>query len=308
MCGEVLLAGGQMSAAGRVTGGNRHAATGIDGCSISEGGPNTSLVSAGDEKEGSVPVYDRESRPIRPVAGKRTPASSRTLMPVYHHCRRLSCIAIALWFALAGAPVVAQDEATPPASPVATPAAPAPTPGAPVTEDPNACIDGRLRIRDLSAADEHLADGIEKVTARGLAWQADARLVELRLSCPLLKTGLQWEGSFFSATAQATFATDTSSVEPSEDAPDRVPYLDPSNVSFQVVHRSLLRAGFSDDLRLAAASSVTVRYSSDQHPFGPPTAPHEVVYVHVAVEERGVIKDVWINAQDGTIYRYDLEG
>lgn len=228
-------------------------------------------------------------------------------MPVNYRPRRATCAIVALCLVLIGVPAAAQ-ESTPPASPAATPTGPTPTPGAPVTADPSACRDGRLRIRDLSLADEHLADGIQKVIARGTVWQPDARLVELRLSCPLLKTGLQWEGTFFSTTAQATFATDTATVEPSEDAPDSVPYLDPSNVSFQVVHRSLLRAGFADDLRLAAASSVTVRYSSDRHPFGPPTAPHEVVYVHVAVEERGVIKDVWINAEDGTIYRYDLEG
>lgn len=228
-------------------------------------------------------------------------------MPVNHRHRRALFAAIALLLVLSGVPVAAQ-EASPPASPAATPEGPTPTPGAPVTEDPNACPDGRLRIRNLANADEHLADGIEKITARGIGWQPDAQLVELRLSCPLLKTGLQWEGTFFSATAQATFSTDTATVEPSEDAPDSVPYLDPSNVSFQMVHRSLLRAGFSDELQLAAASSVTVRYSSDQQPFGPPTAPQEMVYVHVAVEERGVIKDVWINAEDGTIYRYDLEG
>lgn len=228
-------------------------------------------------------------------------------MPVNHVGRRLWFAMFALAILLAWMPAAAQD-ASPPASPAATPETPIPTPGAPVTEDPNACPDGRLRIRDLVSADGHFADGIEKVTARGLIWQPDARLVELRLSCPLLKTGLQWEGTFFSETAQATFSTDTAAIEPSESEPDSVPYLDPANVSFQSVHRSLLRAGFSDDLRLAAASSVTVRYSSDQVPFGPPTAPHEVVYVHVAVEERGVIKDVWINAEDGTIYRYDLGG
>jgi hypothetical protein len=228
-------------------------------------------------------------------------------MPVNScHLRILGAV-IALVLLLIAMPSSAQ-EASPPASPAATPEGPTPTPGAPVTEDPNACTDGRLRIRDLAAADEHLADGIEKVMARGIGWQPDARLVELRLSCPLLKTGLQWEGTFFSQTAQATFSTDTATVEPSESAPDSVPYLDPSNVSFQLAYRSLLRAGFSDELRLAAASSVTVRYSSDQQSFGPPTAPHEMVYVHVAVEERGVIKDVWINAEDGTIYRYDLEG
>ena len=182
------------------------------------------------------------------------------------------------------------------------------TPIAPITEDADACADGRLRIRDLARADEHLADGLSRVEARAKQWQPDARLVELRLSCPLLKTGLQWEGTFFSETAQANFSTDTFNVEPAEESPDDIPYLDVSNISFQVAHRSLLRAGFSDELKLAAASSVTVRLSSEQVEFGPPTAPRGAVYIHVAVEERGVIKDVWINGQDGTIYRYDLEG
>lgn len=209
---------------------------------------------------------------------------------------------------------VAQDEvATPPASPA--PASPTSiptedltTPEPPITEDPNACTDGRLRISDLAAADVHLREGLGSVRERAERWQADAQLVELRLSCPLLKTGLQWEGTFFSATAQANYSTDTADVVPAEEAPEDIPYLDVSNVSFQMARRSLLRAGFSEDLRLAAASSVTIRYSTEQVPFGPPTAPVGVVYIHVAVEERGVIKDVWINAQDGTIYRYDLGG
>lgn len=183
-----------------------------------------------------------------------------------------------------------------------------PTPGPPITEDAAACADGRLRIQDLANADLHMQDGLTAVQHRAQAWQADAQLVELRLSCPLLKTGLQWEGTFFSATAQANYSTDTFDVEPAEEAPEDVPYLDVSGVSFQVVHRSLLRAGYADDLQLAAASSVTVRRSTDIAPFGPPTAPHGSVYVHVAVEERGVVKDVWINAADGTIYRYDLGG
>jgi hypothetical protein len=207
--------------------------------------------------------------------------------------RTALAIVLTLVLTLPMAPAIAQQPATP---------------AAPVTEDPGACTDGRLRIRDLANADLHLGDGLQKIESRAKDWQDDARLVELRLSCPLLKTGLQWEGTFFSETAQANFATDTAAVEPAEEAPADVPYLDVSTVSFQVVHRSLLRAGFSDDLVLAAASSVTIRLSTDAMSFGPPTAPRGVVYVHVAVEERGVIKDVWINAQDGTIYRYDLEG
>lgn len=177
-----------------------------------------------------------------------------------------------------------------------------------VSVDAAPCEDGRLRIRDLELADEGLTLGLESISQRAEQWQADARLVELRLACPLLTTGLVWEGTFFSETAQANFSTDTADVEPAEDAPDDVPYLDVEGVSFQSAYRSLLRAGFSEDLLLAPASSVTVRLSTDQNTFGPSTAPRDVVYVHVAVEERGQVKDVWIDATDGTIYRYEMEG
>ncbi|HEV2128963.1 MAG TPA: hypothetical protein VGR22_10120 [Thermomicrobiales bacterium] len=205
------------------------------------------------------------------------------------------------------------SQATPPATSTSATPTPMPTeelttPEPPITGDPNACVDGRLHISDLANADLHLQEGLHRVSKRAEMWQSDAQLVELRLACPLLKTGLQWEGTFFSPSAQANFSTDTFDVEPSEEAPDEVPYLDVANISFQAVHRSLLRAGYSDDLRLAAASSVTIRRSTEQTPFGPPIAPPGVVYVHVAVEERGVIKDVWVNAEDGTIYRYDLGG
>lgn len=182
------------------------------------------------------------------------------------------------------------------------------TPAAGMAESAAPCQDGRLRIRDLEQLDATLAEGLDRLETRSLDWQQDARLVELRLACPLLATGLVWEGTFFSETAQANFLTDTADVEPSEEAPEEVPYLDVGEISFQAVYRSLLRAGYSEDLLLAPASSVTVRLSTEQNAFGPPIAPRNVVYVHVAVEERGQIKDVWIDGTDGTIYQYEMEG
>lgn len=181
-----------------------------------------------------------------------------------------------------------------------------PAPGA--DENAAPCQDGRLRIRDLADLDNGFDDELTELSARATAWQQDARLVELRLACPLLTTGLVWEGTFFSETAQANYLTDTADIEPAEEAPEDVPFLDVGGVSFQEVYRSLLRAGYSEDLLLASASSVTLRLSTDMNSFGPPIAPRGVVYVHVAVEERGQIKDVWIDATDGTIYRYEMEG
>ena len=97
-------------------------------------------------------------------------------MPVNYRRRALVALFTVL-LVLIGAPSSAQ-EASPPASPAATPEGPTPTPGAPVTEDPNACPDGRLRIRDLASADQHLADGIQ-LADENLA----ARPVPLSLGC-----------------------------------------------------------------------------------------------------------------------------
>lgn len=181
-----------------------------------------------------------------------------------------------------------------------------PPPGGAETAAP--CQDGRLRIRDLADLDNGFSDELAELSTQATTWQQDARLVELRLACPLLTTGLDLEGTFFSETAQANFLTDTADIEPAEEAPEDVPFLDIDGEAFAEAYRSLLRAGFSEDLLLASASSVTVRLSTDLNSFGPPIAPRGVVYVHVAVEERGQIKDVWIDATDGTIYRYEMEG
>lgn len=182
------------------------------------------------------------------------------------------------------------------------------TPATDGTENAAPCQDGRLRIRDLMDIDNGFDDELAELSAHASSWQQDARLVELRLACPLLTTGLELEGTFFSETAQASYLTNTADIEPAEEAPEDVPFLDIDGTAFEAAHRSLLRAGFSEDLLLASASSVTVRLSTEQNSFGPPVAPLGIVYVHVAIEERGQIKDVWIDATDGTIYRYEMEG
>ncbi len=180
------------------------------------------------------------------------------------------------------------------------------TPGLVLGQDPGApCAVGRLRVVDLEGADPSLNRGVEEATAKAQAWQKDARLFTLRLGCPLLTTGYQWEGTYFSETAQAFYSTDTAQTEASDDDPKTVPTLDTAGLSLRPVYRSLIRAGFSDSLLLSAAGGVTIRPSTDEHPFGPQTAPRGQVYAHVAIEERGQVTDVWVSMTDGTIYRYE---
>lgn len=171
--------------------------------------------------------------------------------------------------------------------------------------DPNApCGPSRLRIGDLENVDATAAAGIERAVEEAARWQDDARLYTLRLGCPLLTTGVRWDGVFFSATAQAFYSTDTARVDAVNDAPETIPTLDPAGISLREVYRSLIRAGFSDDLQLTAQGGVTIRHSTQTHPFGPPEAPRDQVYAHLAIEVDGQITDVWVSIGDGTIYRY----
>lgn len=195
------------------------------------------------------------------------------------------------------------------ASPIATSAQQAPTATPPSVLGQDAgqpCADGRLHVKDLAIADNSMADGI--TTARNAArkWRDDARLVILRLGCPLLEPGLRWDGTFFSDSAQAYITTETGQIEPAEDDPRTIPTLVTDGLSFRQVYRSLLKAGFDDNLELVPGSGVTVQMSTDQQPFGPPSAPRGQVYFHLAIEERGEVKDVWVNSTDGTIYRYEM--
>lgn len=179
------------------------------------------------------------------------------------------------------------------------------TPGVLPGQDPNApCSNGRLRIGDLAIVNQSLEQGVKQATEEARNWQADSRLYTLRLGCPLLTSGYQWEGVFFSETAQAFYSTDTGVVEAVNDESSTIPVLDPAGIDLQETYRSLIRAGFTDDLLLGAAGGVTIRYSTDTHPFGPDSAPRNQVYAHVAVEMSGQVTDVWVSMADGTIFRY----
>lgn len=179
------------------------------------------------------------------------------------------------------------------------------TPGVLPGQDPDApCANGRLQIGDLAEVDATIQAGVERATRAAQAWQPDARLYTLRLGCPLLTSGYRWEGVFFSETAQALYSTDTGSVDAVEADPDTIPTLDPAGISMQDVYRTLVRAGFADDLLLSAAGGVTIRPSTDANPFGPESAPRNQLYAHVAIEVSGQVTDVWVSLEDNTVYRY----
>jgi len=167
------------------------------------------------------------------------------------------------------------------------------------------CFDGRLRIRDLASVDDEIPQGLERVFEIGLDWEDDAQLFSLRLGCPLLESGIQLDGVFFSRNAQAFFYTATNENRNTEADPDTVPILDTTQgVEVSFVYRSLIRAGFDEDSLLAAIGGVTIQPNTEAQSFGPPEAPKGDVYFHVSIEDRGQVVDLWIASRDGKIYQY----
>jgi hypothetical protein len=238
------------------------------------------------------------------IAGPELRIHFRFFNPFHRHSRRYAgrldhCLA-AVWLALILALIpygaaLGQDDAS---------GTPPPLAGEDDTSAP--CFDGRLRIRDLEGADPFIPAGLDRVYELGLAWESDAQLFSLRLGCPLLETGYQLDGTFFSKRAQAFYSTATNEVRATNADPVTVPILDTSNgVQVLFVYRSLVRAGFDEDLLLAAVGGVTIRPNTEDQQFGPPGAPKGDVYFHVAILDRGQVVDLWIASKDGTIYRYE---
>ena len=166
------------------------------------------------------------------------------------------------------------------------------------------CAESRLRVGDLKSIDNTIVPGVKRATEEARQWQSDARLFTLRLGCPLLVTGVKWEGVYFSADAQAFYETDTGKVEPVEIDPSLIPTLAPDLFEMSMVYEALISYGFTDDLLLTAQGGVTLKTSTTELPFGPPGAPRGHVYAHLSVEQQDVVIDVWVSMTDGQVYSY----
>ena len=166
------------------------------------------------------------------------------------------------------------------------------------------CATGRLVIGDLPAIEEDFEDGVAAEMELAADWHDDARLVGLRVGCRLLDDGFNWRGIFFSDAIQTYWYSDTGVTRTVDAVAPPGPTLPLDDVSFTRLHRSLIRAGYTDETELNPTSNVEIRLNSDEAPFGPPSAPRGEVYVHVAIESRGGVVDLFVSAEDGTIYRY----
>lgn len=165
------------------------------------------------------------------------------------------------------------------------------------------CAHSRLTIGDLPAIDESWQDGLAEAAVRAQEWQDDARLVGLRVGCRLLDPGFRWQGRFYSSGVQSYFLSDTGETTPADIDPKKVQTMPTDDLSFARLHRALTKAGYAETIQLMPVAGVEVRVNTDEEPFAPPDAPKDVVYYHVAVDDRGKVTDLFVGT-DGQIYQY----
>ena len=179
-----------------------------------------------------------------------------------------------------------------------------PTSSAPGEGTYRVCAGGRLRLADLATLEAEWPAAMGAATEAARAWQDDARLVEAAATCRLLGEGVRWRARFHSVSAQAFFDSDTGRAVPAPDGAEDLGAIPVAEVSFQVLGRSLGRAGYDDAVEFGPAEGVAVRVSTEAAPFGPPEAPVGAAYFYVALAAEGGVIDLFVSAADGTVYRY----
>jgi hypothetical protein len=218
---------------------------------------------------------------------------------------RLSAAALALLVlagCAGGSGAKIQQESAETSAPTTTPTVD------PVSPDRVVCEDGRLLLSDLELMDAQVKDGLNAAEAEAKAWQSDVKLNRLRVGCQLFEAKFRWQATYYSEKLQTFYSSDTGETEPAEISPAEVAELPTTNLSFGMVHRSLIKAGFGDGDVISPSSGVDIRFNTQAQPFGPPSAPKDTVIYHVSIERQGETKDVFISGTDGSIYRYGSDG
>lgn len=165
------------------------------------------------------------------------------------------------------------------------------------------CSDGELRVGDLKGMDDLWKQQQPQLDAIAKAWEEDAVLTGLRVSCGILETGFRWQGTYYSPTSQAFLATDTGETIGAEFDPSQAAPL-PDGVSFGSVWRTLAKAGYDDSITLNPAIGISLQVNSSAMPLGPDTVPVGALICHVALEYLGEVRDLFVSVPDGTIYRH----
>lgn len=180
-----------------------------------------------------------------------------------------------------------------------------PAPGTPITGSAGGpCGGGRLTIGDLDEIDAAVESGLAEARRRAGEWQPDAVLVAVRVGCELLAPEFHWRATFFSERVQTYFFSDTRETEVAAADGRAGDELRMEGISFNDLGLSLLRAGNLPTVTLDPGSNVEVRVNTAVAPFGPPNVPEGAILFHVALESRGEVVDLFVDAADGTVYQY----
>lgn len=166
------------------------------------------------------------------------------------------------------------------------------------------CSAGQLVVGDLPSIDRKWKAGIDQATTAAHAWQSDAFLTALKVSCQLFEADFRWQATFYSRTAQAYYLSDTTEVIPAGIDPEAVPSLQGQTFAFGAVYRALIKSGYEDTAAISPSTGVDVRLNTDKSSFGPPSAPKNMVIYHLAIQRLGETKDVFVDGSSGSVYRY----
>jgi hypothetical protein len=167
------------------------------------------------------------------------------------------------------------------------------------------CESGILEIRDLVDVESTWREGLASARARAILWQDDAVLIEFSVSCELFEAGFRWQATFFSRTAQAYYTSDTAEVIPVNLNPDTIIPLPEREIDFVALHDVLITSeglSISEDDEI---DSLDVRVSTDANHIGPPGVPTGAAIYHVALDARGEVLELYIDAVKGDIFTYE---
>jgi hypothetical protein len=202
-----------------------------------------------------------------------------------------------------GGPDLASD---PSSSPVSTPTVTIAAPTAAVGATTGApCESGTLRVKDLAAIERGWRDGLAGAIGRALNWQADAVLIELSISCELFEAGFRWQATFFSRDAQAYFTSDTTEVVPVNVDPDLIVALPESEINFTDLLDVVVDQGVASDSLEDVVVTLNVRVNTQARPIGPPGVPAGAAVYHLALRQQGEVREIFVDAVLGEIYRYE---
>jgi hypothetical protein len=170
----------------------------------------------------------------------------------------------------------------------------------------DACASGRLTVGALPAIDAAWEAGLAAATERATAWHPEARLVAVQVTCRFLDPGFAIRATFYADKMdRSLYESDDGAVtalDPDVPPPTSLPV---DGLSFRLLADALAEAGYPPTTELSPAG-VAVRYNQDDPAwrFGPEMVPTERTLFHVATEQDNQTQDLFVDAEDGTIYRY----